>query len=567
MVKKWILKERFEQEPVRRLSEQINVNEILATVLLQRGIRNFEEAKQFFRPSLEDLHDPFMMRDMDVAVERLQLAMKNREKILIYGDYDVDGTTSVALAYKYLKEIYPNCEYYIPDRYKEGYGVSQKGIDYARDNNFKLIVSLDCGIKAIEQVRTAGMYGIDFIICDHHLPGDEFPEALAILDPKRPDCSYPSKDLSGCGVGFKLMQGLTQSLNLSMDKLFSCLDYVAVSIASDIVPIRGENRILAHFGLEVLNKNPSHGLKALIDLCNFKNRITITNIVFGIGPRINAAGRMEHAHSAVELLLAKNSEEAKKFASKIDEKNERRRDFDSSITHEALQMIETDDFLRQSKSTVLFKSDWHKGVIGIVASRCIDKYYRPTVILTESNRKATGSARSVVGFDIHEALIECDDLLEQYGGHMYAAGLTLDISKVDAFRKRFETIVQKRIQEEHLTPRILVDHVIDIKRINQKFFNILRQMAPFGPENMQPVFVSENLRIVDRPRILKEEHLKFRVIQEPDDEPIEVIGFGFAEYFDLISSGMRFKLAYTIEENNFMGNRSLQLYMKDIKFD
>ncbi|BDD07659.1 single-stranded-DNA-specific exonuclease RecJ [Fulvitalea axinellae] len=568
MVKRWVQKELPDEEDVQRLSQEINVNEVLATVLLQRGVKDFDQAKQYFRPSLDDLHDPFLMKDMDVAVDRILKAFKQREKILIYGDYDVDGTTSVATLYRFIKSMYPNCDFYIPDRYKEGYGISEKGIEWAKESNIKLIISLDCGIKAVNLVGKAKSYGIDFIICDHHLPGDELPPAVAVLDPKRKDCEYPFKELSGCGVGFKLAQALAKVSSEADEKLlWQSLDFVAVSIAADIVPITGENRILAHFGLEVLNKHPSAGLKALIDLGSYKGKLAIMNIVFGIGPRINAAGRMEHAHSAVRLLLAEDEAETYRLAKLINESNTRRKDFDSQITNEAINMIEANDRTLSSKSTVLFKSDWHKGVIGIVASRCIDKYYRPTVILTESNRKATGSARSVNGFDIYEALCECEDLLDQFGGHMYAAGLTLEIDKVEEFRTRFEKTVSEKITEEQLIPRIDVDYQIDLDVIDTKFYNILRQMAPFGPQNMQPIFVTENLRVHDRPRLLKGEHLKFKVVQGEGGKIMEAIGFGFGQYYDLVNSGMRFKMAYTIEENTYMGNKSLQLYVKDIKFD
>ncbi|BDD06391.1 single-stranded-DNA-specific exonuclease RecJ [Aureibacter tunicatorum] len=566
MVKRWIYKDFPEESDVIRLSSEINVNKTIASVLLQRGIQNFDHAKKYFRPSLDDLYDPFLMKDMDKAVERIAQAIKQREKILIYGDYDVDGTTSVALVYKFLKLYYPNCEYYIPDRYKEGYGVSQKGIETAKEKNIKLIISLDCGIKAIDRIATAKSYGIDFIVCDHHLPGEDLPQAVAVLDPKRKDCPYPFKELSGCGVGFKLMQGFARYMEYDDNELMNSLDLLAVSIASDIVPIVDENRILAHFGLQQLNKKPSPGLQALIDLGN-KSRMTISSIVFGIGPRINAAGRIAHANAAVDLLLAEGEEEASFLANKVNENNTIRKNVDSNITAEAIKMIEENDPSFDKKATVLFKSDWHKGVVGIVASRCIDKYYRPTIILTESNRKATGSARSVHGFDIYEAISDCSEYLDQYGGHMYAAGLTLDIEKVDAFKEKFEKIVEERISDEQLIPQIEVDYMLDFDQINFKFFNILKQMAPFGPENMQPVFVSKDLKICERPRILKEEHIKFKVTQEGSSTVMEAIGFGFAQYFELINSGMRFRMAYTIEENNFKDNKSLQLYIKDIKFD
>ncbi|MGK0488177.1 MAG: single-stranded-DNA-specific exonuclease [Candidatus Endobugula sp.] len=506
------------------------------------------------------------MKDMDKAVDRLSKAIEKGENILVYGDYDVDGTTSVATFYGFLSQRFNNLEFYIPDRYSEGYGVSTTGIQYAIDNGFRLIVTLDCGIKANDRVKDAAEAGIDVIICDHHTPGDELPPAFAVLDPKRIDCLYPYKELSGCGVGFKLLQGFCERNKLPLDDLFQYLDLLAVSIASDIVPITGENRVLTYFGLKKLNQDPRPGLKALIDLYKNKNDLTVTSIVFGIGPRINAAGRMDHAGAAVNLLLAKTEEEANHMADSINDQNDARRDFDSTITEEALMMIGAEEALINAKSTVLYKKDWHKGVIGIVASRCIEKYYRPTVILTESNGKATGSARSVMGFDVYNAITECADLLEQYGGHMYAAGVTMDISNVEDFKLRFEEVVTKRITEDQLTPAIYIDTVIFLDDINVKFFNTIKQMGPFGPQNMQPVFVSENVH-AENAKVLKGLHLKFMVRQEGTDIGFDVIGFGLGDYCDLINSGMKFHMAYTIEENDFRGNKTLQLFLKDIKFE
>ncbi len=564
---RWIIKPEPDKEKVTRLSSAININAILAGILVQRDITTFEEAKTYFRPKLEDLHDPFLMEDMDLAVERLNQAIHNGENILIYGDYDVDGTTSVALVYRYLKKIYSNIHYYIPDRYKEGYGISSAGIEWAGKNKIDLIISLDCGIKAIEMTSEAKKLGIDMIICDHHLPGKTLPEAYAILDPKRKECKYPYKELSGCGVGFKFMQAFSIQNKLDVNQLFGYLDFLAVSIASDIVPVDGENRIFCYYGIEKLNNDPRPGLKALIDVAGLRGKVTLSGIVFGIGPRINAAGRMAHAGLAVELLLSESYKSAEHIALKVNSNNDTRRSFDTTITREALKMIEGDEKLKKSKSTVLFKSDWHKGVIGIVASRCIDKFYRPTIILTRSNNKATGSARSIDGFDVYEAIAECSDLLDQYGGHMYAAGLTLSLDKLSAFTKKFEKIVEERITEEQLIPRIDIDQVINLDVIKPKFLEILKQMAPFGPYNKQPVFMSENLYVSSRPRLLKNEHLKFMVHQEGNDTVFETLGFGLAQYFELIESGMRFKMAYTIEENDYMGQRSIQLFAKDIKFD
>lgn len=563
----WVYKKIPDTKKVNCLSEELNINPILTSILLQRNISTFEEAKSFFRPTLNDLHDPFRMEDMDVAVKRLSQAVHNQENIMIYGDYDVDGTTSVALVYCFLRRLHSNLVYYLPDRYTEGYGLSRKGIDKAHEKNVNLIISLDCGIMANEMAVYAKSLGIDLIVCDHHLPGKELPEAVAVLDPKRKDCRYPYKELSGCGVGFKFMQAYCIKNNVDISALYEYIDLLAVSIASDIVPVDGENRIFAYFGLEKLNTNPRPGLKALIDVSGLRGKVTISGIVFGIGPRINAAGRMTHADLAVELLVTDSFKDAEYIALKINSNNIERRNFDSTITQEAIKMIEEDDKIRNSKSTVLYKSDWHKGVIGIVASRCIDRYYKPTVILTNSNGKATGSARSVDGFDVYQAISECADLLDQFGGHMYAAGLTLSIENIDEFRKKFEQIVEERISTDQLIPRIVIDQVIPLDVINAKFLAILKQMAPFGPSNMQPIFVSENLYVSIRPRILKEEHLKFFVKQENSEVIHEAIGFGLAQYFELIDSGMRFKMAYTIEENDYLGQRSLQLYIKDIKFD
>lgn len=567
MVNRWEFKPEPQVDKIRKLSVAINVSPILSSLLIQRGVETFEEAKYFFRPSLTHLHDPFLMRDMDIAVDRLNHAIKYNQKILVYGDYDVDGTTSVAMFYDFLRRHHENIDFYIPDRYEEGYGVSVKSIDLARHQSVALIISLDCGIKAIDKIAYAKAAGIDFIICDHHRPGSSLPAATAILDPKRIDCNYPFKELSGCGVGFKLLQALCVSNNYDIRSLYSYLDLLAVSIASDIVPIIGENRILAHYGLIKLNKKPSAGLKALIKVAGLEGKLDVSSIVFSIGPRINAAGRIAHAKSAVELLITEADQEANDQAEKINQHNIRRRDFDNSTTVEAFSMIDQSDELKNSKSTVLFKKDWHKGVIGIVASRCIEKYYKPTIIFTASNNKITGSARSVQGFDVYEAISECSDLLDQFGGHMYAAGLTLEETNFTAFQKRFEEVVSSTITNDQLVPAVKVDHKITFDNINQRFFNILRQMSPFGPQNMPPTFVAENIYAHDRPKVMKEKHLKFLAGQEGCTTKLEIIGFGFAEYFELINSGMRFKVAFTVEENDFMGTKSLQLYLKDLKFD
>ena len=567
MMKRWVLKGPAENKTAESLSEAININSTLASLLAQRGVTTFEEARQFFRPSLNDLHDPFLMKDMDKAVERLESALDKDQKILVYGDYDVDGTTSVALFYGFMREHYSNIEFYIPDRYKEGYGISEAGIDYAIAQGFDLIISLDCGIKAVNMIGKAAAAGIDFIVCDHHLPGPKLPPAYAVLDPKRSDCSYPFKELSGCGIGFKLLQAFCQKNTGDLDPLYPYLDLVAVSIAADIVPLVGENRVLAFFGLQQLNNTPRPGLQALINLAGFRNEIDINSVVFGIGPRINASGRIAHAKTAVKLLLSKTLEEAQSIATIINDKNTERRNFDTNITREALEMIEQNPLSNSSKSTVLFKKDWHKGVIGIVASRCIDIHYRPTIILTESNDKATGSARSVVGFDIYEAIAECSDLLLQYGGHMYAAGLTMEVDKVAEFQQRFEEVVASRIRPEQLIPQIEIDQLINLDQITPRFFNILKQIGPFGPQNMQPVFMTEGVKAASRPRILKDKHLKLNLTQEDGGPVLEAIGFDMADYFAMIESGMRFHIAYTIEENSYWGPGTLQICLKDIKFE
>jgi single-stranded-DNA-specific exonuclease len=565
MEKRWDLKDVPDADEAAALSKAININETIASILIQRGVHDFDSAKAFFRPSLEMLHDPFLMKDMDKAVSGIEQAISSQQKILIYGDYDVDGTTSVSLVYGFLKSRYSLVDFYIPDRYSEGYGVSTKGIEFAKENNFSLIISLDCGIKSVDKIELANSYGIDFIICDHHRPGDELPKALAVLDPKREDCGYPYKELSGCGVGFKLLHAFCIKADIPANELYTYLDLVAISIASDIVPITGENRILTYYGLKIINKNPRPGVKALIEVAGFKKALDVTNIVFGLGPRINAAGRIAHAKSAVSLLISETMQEAQEHAKGINEKNSTRKDFDSIITQEALQMIGENSEAKNFKSTVLFKNDWHKGVIGIVASRCIEKYYRPTIILTESNNYATGSARSVHGFDVYEAISKCSDLLEHFGGHMYAAGLTMKIENVPAFRERFELAVASAIKEEQLLPRIEVDMKIRLDQINEKFLNLIDQMSPFGPQNMQPVFISEFVTDDGRSRVLKEQHLKLSIRQE-GLQSMDAIGFGMSHFYEKISQGKPFHLCYNICENDFNGVKSLQLSIRDIRF-
>lgn len=563
---RWKIKQRADSEAVDALSQEINVNPTLANMLVNRGVTDFQKAKNFFRPDLDKLHDPFLMQDMDKAVDRLMLAIAQGQKVLVYGDYDVDGTTSVALFYGFLKEFYDHVGFYIPDRYKEGYGISEKGVRFAAEKGYSLVVSLDCGIKAIDKVDLANSLGIDFIVCDHHTPGSELPQAVAILDPKRVDCLYPYKELSGCGVGFKLIQAFSIKTEMNPARLYAYLDLVAVSIASDIVPITGENRVLAFFGLDRINNNPRPGLKALILKGKLEKEIDITDIVFKIGPRINASGRIEHAKASVELLISKDLEGAVRRAELVEDVNAARKNFDENITKEALQMIALRESEGVFRSTVLFKEDWHKGVIGIVASRCIERYYRPTIILTESNNKATGSARSVFDFDIYEAIQECSELLDQFGGHKYAAGLTMSVDNVPAFQTKFEEVVSQRILDTHLKPTLEIDDELLLDQINYKFYNILKQMAPFGPGNPEPIFCVNQV-YAENVKILKEKHLRFEIVQDGQQTRPICIGFGFGDYFDFLNSKMRFNMAFEIRENTFRNTSSLQLYVKDIKFD
>jgi single-stranded-DNA-specific exonuclease len=565
MEKKWVYKKVLDQSQIDQLAEAINVNTVLATMLVSRNVDNFEKAKIFFRPEFDQLHDPFLMQDMKEAVDRIESAIEKGEKILVYGDYDVDGTTSVAMMYHFLSTIYDQVAFYIPDRYKEGYGISKQGVQWAIDNGYSLIISLDCGIKANKLVQKARDQQVDFIICDHHTPGEELPNAIAVLDPKRRDCAYPYKELSGCGVGFKLIQAYGVRHNISSAQLFEYLDLLAISIASDIVPITGENRVLAYYGLKKINAAPRPGIKALISLAGNRTNIDISGVVFGIGPRINAAGRIAHAKGAVDLLLSKDLDEADLYGAQINTQNEERRNVDSNITEEALELIANSEN-GDAKSTVLYQAHWHKGVIGIVASRCIEHYYRPTVILTESEGKATGSARSVAGYNVYKAISACEDLLDQYGGHMYAAGLSMPIENVERFKEKFEKFVGSTILEDQLVPKINIDAAILLEDITPKFYKILRQMSPFGPENMTPVFVMYQVRVKGAPLLLKDLHLKFTASQEGSERTIDCIGFGLSHLFDHASSGKPFSLVFTIEENNFRNVKSLQLFIKDIKF-
>jgi single-stranded-DNA-specific exonuclease len=570
MINKWNYSHlNTEQEQQKnKLAEELNINPVLAQLLLQRGITTFDEAKKFFRPQLEDLHDPFLFRDMQKAVERLNSAMVRKEKILIYGDYDVDGTTAVALVYMFLRQSYSSVGYYIPDRYGEGYGISYKGIDYAAENDYSLVIALDCGIKAVEKIEYATNKGVDFIICDHHTPDANLPKAVAVLDPKRTDSVYPYSHLSGCGVGFKFMQAFAQSNNIPFSQLIPFLDLVAVSVASDIVPITGENRVLAYYGLKQINSNPSLGLKSIIDLSGISGKeIQISDIVFKIGPRINASGRMQSGNEAVELLIAKDSSFAKEKSNTIDEYNDERKSLDKNITKEADDFIKNDKELENKKSIVVFNSEWHKGVIGIVASRLSEMYYRPTVVLTESNGMATGSARSVPGFDLYKAIDACRHLLENFGGHMYAAGLSMKVENVEEFRRTFEAYVAENILYEQTYSQIEIDAILEFSDITPKFIRVLKQFSPFGPDNMKPVFCTKRVfdkgtsRLVGR----EMEHLKLELEDKNSEITMSGIAFGKSEFYDEIRNGKPMDICYTIEENTFNGNTSTQLQIKDIK--
>lgn len=561
---RWTLKPKPELSKIKQLSEALQVEDSIASLLLQRGIETYADAKQFFRPSLHDLHDPFLMKDMDKAVKRIENAIAESENILVFGDYDVDGTTAVALMSSYLKTRTDAVATYIPDRYEEGYGVSIKGIDFAHDNDFSLIIALDCGIKAIEKVAYAKEKGIDFIICDHHRPGHELPDAVAILDPKQEDCTYPYDELCGCGVGFKLIQALSSRDNKSIEDLIEYLDLVATAIGADIVPITGENRILAYFGLQVINGNPRAGMRALIKQTK-KTELTITDVVFIIAPRINAAGRMKHGNHAVTLLTETDEELAEAYAMQIEQFNTDRKEADQQITQEALLQIE--EYGEQQRLTsVVFQETWHKGVIGIVASRLIETYYRPTLVFTKSGNRLAASARSVSGFDVYNALEACSTHIEQFGGHKYAAGLTLKEENYEAFKQAFEDEVSKTIDRALLVPEIRVDTNIDLNDITPKFYRILKQFAPFGPGNMAPVFMTENLQDTGYGKCVggEDQHLRITV-KQGNSENIVGIGFNLGEKCDLITDKKYFKAVYSIDENHWQGRVSLQLKLRDIK--
>ena len=560
---RWTLKTAPNKKKVNQLSNDLSVDPILASLLVQRNIDSFKKAKEFFRPSLEDLHDPFLLKDMDRAVSRIEKAIIDNENILIYGDYDVDGTTSVSLVSSYLKTITNHIATYIPDRYDEGYGISYQGIDFASDNNFSLIIALDCGIKAIEKVSYAKKKNVDFIICDHHKPGDEIPKAYAVLNPKRVDCTYPYKELCGCGVGFKLVHALASRRGQTIEDIQQYLDLVATAIAADIVPITGENRILTYYGLEVINSNPRNGIKAIIHQIN-KKKLTITDVVFIIAPRINAAGRIKHGNYAVELLTEMDFEVALDFATSIEKFNLERKELDKKITYEALQQIESANE-KEKFSTVVYSENWHKGVIGIVASRLIESFYRPTLVFTKSGNKLAASARSVKGFDVYEALNECSEYLEQFGGHKYAAGLTLDPKNYSAFKNKFEEVVKASIDKNLLIPEITIDLELELSEITPKFFRILQQMGPFGPQNMKPVFKTTSIRDNGYGKRVGSDksHLKLSIIDGADQKTYNAIGFGLGNKIKSIKGD--FDIAYSLDENEWKGNTSIQLLLKDLK--
>lgn len=563
--KRWRLKDVPDRGAIDELTYE-RCPRSAATILAQRGIADKPAAAAFFRPSLAGLHDPFLMAGMKEAVARIERALGDNERIMVYGDYDVDGTTAVALVFSFLSRFTGNIGFYIPDRYTEGYGISFKGVDQAATDGVSLIIALDCGIKAVDKVAYASERGIDFIICDHHLPGESLPAAVAVLDAKRPDCPYPYKELSGCGIGFKLMQALAEHNGIAQEDLEAVLDLVAISTACDIVPVTGENRILSHFGLKQLNDNPRPGVRAMMGMANVRKRLGIGDLVFTIGPRINAAGRIEHGRLAVELLLAHDDQQAEALAPLIDGNNIQRQELDRNMTQEALSRIADDPALLEAWSTVIFDKAWHKGVVGIVASRLVERYYRPTVVLTESGGKAVGSARSVRGFDVYEAISACGDLLEQFGGHMYAAGLTMPLEHVARFRERFDQVVRATIRPEQRVPEEEVDLELRLDAIDDGLIRILHHMAPYGPGNMRPVFLARGVVDSGSARLVGENHIKMRLMH-PDAprRAFDAIAFKQAQWLDYIRGGEPFSVLYAIEENEWQGRTTLQLNIKDIK--
>ena len=562
MQKRWNLL-RADEQKINALHEALKINKTLCNILIQRGIDDFEKAKQFFRPQLSDLHSPWLMKDMQKAVDRIDEAIHQKEKILVFGDYDVDGTTSVASMYQFLRNKYYALDFYIPHRYREGYGISKIGIDFAKENSFTLIISLDCGIKSVELIGYAKTLGIDFIVCDQHLPDHELPNAVAILNPKQKDCNYPFKELCGCGVGFKLMQALSETWDLKEASYLQYLDLVATAIAADIVPMNGENRVMAFYGLKKVNENPCTGIKALMQLAAVQKEMHITNLVFIIAPRVNAAGRMDDARKAVQLFIEKDFSKAKEFAEMLHSDNTDRKEADSSITEEALALIERDKTLINRKTTVVFQEHWHKGVVGIVASRLIEKYYRPTVVLTKSGDIIGGSARSVAGFNLYEAIHACREYLIGYGGHFAAAGLTLLPENFNAFSNAFEKIVDETITAELLIPEIIIDTEINFSELNIAFYNILTQMEPFGPENMRPVFIAKKVTDTGFSKIVKEQHIRF--VLKQNHTTLTGIGFGMSDKFSMLQANQPLDIVFNIDLNEWNGEKSIQLKMIDIR--
>lgn len=579
MEKRWTIKPKGDSEIVESLCKSLNIDEKLSNLLVQRGVTNFEQAKYFFRPELSHLHDPFLMKDMNIAINRIEQAIKNNEGILVYGDYDVDGTTAVALVFTFLKEFHSNIDYYVPDRYSEGYGISLQSIDFAAENNYSLVIALDCGIKAIDKIHYANSKNIDFIICDHHRPGEKVPEAYAILDPKQVDCNYPCKELSGCGVGFKLVQAYAQKNNIPFEKIHKYLDLVVVSIASDIVNITGENRVLAYFGLKLLNTNPRHGFESILQYSGitkakgspdndyvFNRELTITDLVFLIGPRVNAAGRIESARDSVEILISDNHEYAKKLGQQINLLNTERKNLDAQTTEHALETIGRDEVLINRKSTTVYHPGWHKGVIGIVASRLTEIYYRPTIVFTKSNGFITGSARSVKDFDVYDAVEACSEYLEHFGGHKYAAGLSIKPENLDSFCSKFEQVVSDTIKDEMLVPEVEIDLEIELSKITPKFYKILKQFAPFGPGNMAPIFRTNCIFDSGYARIVGKNHLKLSVADPGTcSPPMPGIAFQQGHHLNSILRKKPMDICYHIEENEWNGVVSLQINIKDIK--
>ncbi|MBC8314726.1 MAG: single-stranded-DNA-specific exonuclease RecJ [Bacteroidales bacterium] len=579
MDKRWVIKDRGEEHIIKQLSRELNIDQHLANLLVQRGIHSFDQAKSFFRPSLEDLHDPFLLKDMDKAIKRIERAISNGEKILVYGDYDVDGTTAVSLVYQFLRKFTDKVDFYIPDRYNEGYGISYKGIDFAAEKGFSLVITLDCGIKAVEKIKDAKAKGVDFIICDHHRPGPEIPSAIAVLDPKRADCPYPYKELSGCGIGFKLIQAYAQKNDIPFEELKEYLDLVVVSIAADIVDITGENRILAYYGLKLINIRPRPGIEAILKYSNilkkrpddsdlfFNRELSITDLVFLIGPRINAAGRIESGKNSVKLLIADNYKEAMEIGKQIDTYNTKRKSLDATATQQATEMISSDEKLKQARATVVFHPDWHRGVIGIVASRLTETFYRPTIVFTQADDLVTGSARSVKDFDIYDAIDSCSDLLEHFGGHKFAAGLSMKRKNLELFSQRFEEIVAERLQGVELVPEMSIDAKLPLFSIHSRFFNILKQFSPFGPGNLAPLFVTKGVVNAGGTRIVGKNHLKLNVVHpEVHGGPFSGIAFQQGSHLPHIEKGIPFDLCYHIEENEWNGTVTLQLNVKDIKY-